>query len=918
MTRSTPRVIHHAPPRVARWLLEHFTVAADREAVLGDLAEEFETRAHASVRDANGWYWQQAVRSLMPALRRRWPAPINQQRSGAPMDTFWQDVRFAIRLSRRKPLVSVVAMLSLIIGISLATVVFAILNAAVLRPLAVSSPEELVVLLEQRPTSVQRQRSYPDYLDIRAQQRTMVDVFGSIRGQMVAEVEGATQVVNSEIVTGGYFDTLGVRVNSGRPIGNTDDEPGQPPVAVVSERTWRAWGRAVPLQAGATLTLNNASFAVVGLAPASFDGVVIGLRNDVWVPAVQRAIATGNPTDTSITRRTTSWITLMGRRKPGVTDEALTADLMRIEQGLFAKSGFTEARRMFVEPGTHGDSRMPAPMVATLRVLLIATGVVLLVACANVANLLMARAADRGRELALRLALGASRSRLVRLIVVEAALLCLGSAAAATGVALLGARAASQLIVRGGNPVTLNLSIDWRLTLFVTGLALAAALLSSIAPAIQVLRSTRLAAMADGGRGATGTRLAGRLRFALLAAQFGLSLALVVSALLLVRTVANLRNSPTGFASDEVALIAASPGLAQWSEARAWSYVHDGIDRLSAVPGVRSASFARVRPVNTGGSRQTITVPGYTPQPQEDMEINYNTVSGAYFDSMGIRVIDGTALPLRPAPPLARPAPPVGPSPATGARPPLPLLQSVVNETMAKRYWPNARAVGQRFYLGDIETGQPVEVIGLVADVKYREMREEARPSFYLSLAPRQALAGVFHVRLLGSPSSTLPALRQALVDLSPSVPITQVLTLQSQIDVNITDDRVAMSIGTVLASAALLLAGIGLFSAMAHMVGQRTREIGVRVALGATGAGIQRLVLRHALAITLSGAVLGLGLAAWATSFTASRLYGVGRFDVATFVVAALVLAAVAIASALIPARRASAVDPVVALRQD
>jgi len=834
------------------------------------------------------------------------------------MDTFWQDVRFAIRLSRRKPLVSVVAMASLIIGISLATVVFAILNAAVLRPLAVAAPEDLVVVLEQRPTSVQHQRSYPDYKDIRAEQRTFVDLFGSASRQMVAQVGGSTLVVDGEMVTGGYFDTLGIRPAFGRAIGNPDDEPGQPPVVVVSERAWRAWGRSVPLEPGVTLTLNSASFAVIGLAPTSFDGVVIGRRTDVWVPAVQRAIATGNPTDTAITRRRTSWITVMGRRKPGTTDETLNADLTRIEQGLYPKWDRTEPRKIFVGPGSHGDLTMPASVVATLRVLLIATCVVLLVACANVANLLMARAADRGRELALRLALGASRLRLLRLILVEAVLLCLVSAVVATGLAMGGANAASRLMVRFGEPVVLNLSIDWRLTLFVSALALATALLSSIAPAIQILRATRLAALADGGRGATGNRLAARLRSALLATQFGLSLALVVSALLLVRTVANLKNADTGFASNEVALLAVSPGLAQWPEARAWSYVNEGLDRLAAVPGVRAASFARVRPVEGGGSRQNIEVPGYTPQPQEDMEINYNTVSGAYLDAMGIRLLDGAPLPSRPAAPP--PAPPSQPASAAapGPRPPLPLLQAMVNETMAKRYWPNTRVVGQRFYLGSIENGQPVEVVGLVADVKYREMREEARPSFYLSLTPRQALDGVFHVRLLGSPSSTLPALRQALVDLSPSVPITQVRTLQAQIDVNINDDRVAMTIGTVLASAALLLAGVGLFSAMAHMVGQRTREIGVRVALGATGGGIQRLVFRHALAITLSGAALGLGLAAWATSFTAARLYGVGRFDVLSFAGAALVLAAVAIGSALIPARRASQVDPVIALRQD
>ena len=836
------------------------------------------------------------------------------------MDTFWQDVRFAIRLSRRKPLVSVVAMLSLVIGISLATVVFAILNAAVLRPLRVANPQDLVVVLEQRPTAVQHQRSYPDYKDIRAEQRTLVDVFGSASRQMVVDVGGTTHVVDGEMVTGGYFDTLGIRAVSGRPIGNPDDEPGQPPVVVVSERAWRAWGRSLPLEAGATLTLNSASFAVVGLAPASFEGVVIGRRTDVWVPAVQRAIATGNPTDTAITRRRTSWITVYGRRKPGMTDEAVNSDLMRIEQGLFDKWGRTEPRRIFVGPGSHGDFLMPASTVSTLRVLLRATCVVLLVACANVANLLMARAADRGRELALRLALGASRLRLMRLILVESVLLCLVSAVAATGLALFGAKAASRLMVRFGEPVVLNLSIDWRLTLFVTALALAAALLSSIAPAIQVLRSTRLAALADGGRGATGNRLAARLRSVLLVAQFGLSLALVVSALLLVRTVANLKNAPTGFASNEIALLSVSPGLAQWPEQRAWSYVNEGLARLAAVPGVRAVSFARVRPVDGGGSRQNITIPGYTPQPQEDMEINYNSVSAGYLDSMGMRLLDGAPLPFRPAPPAPPPslAPPAAATAAPVPPAPLPPVQGMVNETMAKRYWPNSRAVGQRFYLGNIDTGQPVDVIGLVADVKYREMREESRPSFYLPLTPRQAMDGVFHVRLMGSPSSTLPALRQALVTLSPSVPITQVRTLQSQNDENITDDRVAMTIGTVLAGAALLLAGIGLFSAMAHMVGQRTREIGVRVALGATGGGIQRLVLKHALAITLSGAALGLGLAAWATSFTAARLYGVGRFDAFSFAGAALVLGVVAIASALIPARRASQVDPVDALRSE
>lgn len=837
------------------------------------------------------------------------------------MDMLWQDIQFAFRLSRRKPLVTVVAMLSLVVGIGLATVVFSILNAAVLRPLPVASPDELVVVLEQRPTSVQHQRSYPDYRDIRAEQKAFVDVFGFSARQMVANLGTGTELVNAEIVTGGYFDTLGVRIISGRPIGNKDDEPGQPPVAVVSERLWRTWGRTLPLEAGATAMFNNASFAVVGIAPSSFPGAVIGRRADLWLPAVQRAIATGNPTDPAITTRRMSWLTVMGRRKPGVTDADLNSDLLRIEQSLFPKWEFTEPRKMFAGPGSHGDFTVPESVVSTLQTLLWATCVVLLVACANVANLLMARIGERGRELAVRLALGASRLRLLRLLMVEAVLLCSTSAALAMGLALAGAEAASRFMLSFGEPVVLDFSVDWRLGLFVTTLAMASALVSSVAPAVQVLRTTKLASMADGGRGATTTRLAGRVRSGLLVAQFAMSLALVVSALLLVRSVSNLRTAPTGFATNEVALIAVTPGSAQYTEARAAQYVTEGIIRLGAVPGVRAASFARVPPVNFGGSRMNIFVPGYTPQRDEDMEINYNSVTGGYFEALGIRMLDGEALRAMPVPPPA-PARPTAatpaPSPGAGPAVPLPLVRAVVNETMAKRYWPGARVVGQRFYLGDDATGQPVDVIGLVADVKYREMREEPRPSFYLPATARHALNGVFHVRLAGPPDRALPALKQALTDLAPGVPITQLRTLTSQVDVNITDDRLAMTIGTVLAAAAILLAGVGLFSAMAQMVGQRTREIGVRVALGATGTGVQRLVFRHALVITGSGAVIGFGLASWATAITASRLYGVGRFDVISFAGAAVVLGAVAIASALIPARRAARVDPVDALRHD
>jgi putative ABC transport system permease protein len=418
-----------------------------------------------------------------------------------------------------------------------------------------------------------------------------------------------------------------------------------------------------------------------------------------------------------------------------------------------------------------------------------------------------------------------------------------------------------------------------------------------VVPAVHVLRSTRLAGLAEGHRAVTGGRVATVVRAGLVAGQFAMSLALVVTAVLLVRTVVNLRQTPTGFATGEVALVSASPGAAQYSPAQAEAYVTAGLARLSAEPGVRAVGFARVVPVGGGGARQTIVVPGYTPRPAEDMEINYNVVGGDYFGAMGIPLLDGSVMPAGPR--------------IDG---PIPV---VVNGTMASRYWPTTRAVGQLFRFGDEADAPVASVVGVVADAKYREVREAPQPSFYLPLGPRQAMNGTFHVRVHGSPSALIPALRRALTAMDPAVPITSVRTLDTQRDRNITDDRMAMTIGLSLAASALLLAGVGLFGSLAHMVGQRTREIGVRVALGATGPTIRRLVLREALAIVLVGTALGFGLALWAATLTSSRLYEVGRFDPLSFIAAAVTLVVVALASALAPANRACRVDPVVALRQ-
>ena len=815
------------------------------------------------------------------------------------MDSLWQDLRFSWRIARHRPMVSIVAVASLVVGMALVTVVFTLLNAIVIRPLPVKDPHELVVVLEQRSTGVNHNFSYPDFVDYRAGQNAMVDVAASSQVRVSTRTGNQTEIVAGEVVSGSYFYTLGVQVSSGRPLQDSDDRPSQPPVVVISERLWRRWGRPIPLRSAETVVFHDMAYSVVGLVSDAFSGLQTGRLTDAWIPVIHEPLISAAPgrAPEPLTRDM-RFLEVFGRRKPGVTHGAVAEDLTRIDTGMAIAEGRPAPRKFIVEDGSHGFESMAASAAPTLRTLFAAAFVVLLVACANVANLLMARVTERRRELAMRLALGAGRLRLVRLLFLEALLLGGTSALAALVVASLGASVAASFLTSFGEPVRLDLTVDWRIVLFVAGLGVTATIVSCLAPAVHVLREAGARQLAEGGRAATTGRFAARVRVTLLAFQFALSLVLVVTALLLVRTVFNLRHAPTGYAINEVALLGVSPRAAHYTPVRAQTYLTSAMDRLLREPGVRNVGFARVAPVNLGGSRMTLTVPGYTVQPDEDMEVNYNEVAGDYFGALGMSIIDGQGM--------------LSSRPQGAPRP------TVINQTMARRYWPNTRAVGQHFHLGGDTSGPLAEVVGVVADAKYRSMREDVLPSFYVPIARQQVRDGSWHVRLAGDPAAALPALRRALAEADPLVPVTSALTLRGQQSNNITDDRLAMSIGVALASAAMLLAGVGLFGAMSQLVGQRTREIGVRLALGASPPGIGRLVLRQALAIAMTGSALGLVMALWSTSFTANRLFGVGRFDIVSFAGAALVLTVVAVASALTPARRAARVDPVNALRHD
>jgi predicted permease len=506
---------------------------------------------------------------------------------------------------------------------------------------------------------------------------------------------------------------------------------------------------------------------------------------------------------------------------------------------------------------------------------------------------MLAGTADRSREFAIRAALGAGRLRLARLVAVETALLGLVAAAGSALVARWVAGLVLPLIRSFGEPVWLDLSLDARTLGFAAAAGCGAALLGGILPMLQVWRaSTRGRSLADGGRGASAGPAGGRFRAGLLVTQFTLSLALVAVSGLCVRTVVNLLGTPTGYDIDRVALLSVDPTTVNPEPDAIRQYLDAAVARLAAVPGVRAVAFARVTPVGFGGSRMSIEVAGYEPQPDEDMEINYNTISEGYFGATGIPLRAGRE--LTSADRTGRP------------------LVAVVNETMARRYWAGRSPVGQRFDIGE----QPVEVVGVVPDVKYRMVREDPRPSFYMSVRQLVPRAGVFHVRTHDDPAVLLPALRQALAEVNPRIPIADARTLRQQVRDNVNDERLAMWIGATLGGTALLLAAAGLFASMWYAVGRRTREIGVRMALGADAGAVSRSVVRQSLRLVLAGSALGAGLAFWAGRAIESRLYQVSPADPVSFAAAGLVLGAAALLASWAPARRAARVDPVVALR--
>jgi predicted permease len=822
------------------------------------------------------------------------------------------DLRYAVRWLRRSPGFAAVAVLSLGIGIGFNTAIFAVVDALLLRPLPVAEPARLVDLYTSGADGDQyNTNSVPDLDDYRAQVAAFEDVVGY--SPMFAAVGDGerTRLLLGEVVTGNYFSVLGVPARAGRTLQPADAAPGAPRVAVVSERYWRRELGADPAAVGRVIRIRGQAFTIAGVVGGEFTGMLPMLAPELWVavrhvddvePAGINEVVP-SPTGTSrLDRRGQRWLFAKARLKPGATIDEARANVAVVAGVLRATYPQTNKdRRVTLLPASEtrvhpaGDGILTWIVGGTMA----AVSLVLIIACANVAGMLLARASSRQRELSVRLAIGAGRGRLVQQLLTEG--LVLAGLGAAVGLVL--ASWLTRVLSTFDLPLPIALSLDLRLNGTVLGFTVGAAfvtgILASLAPALRVSRASIVTAL----RGeAKAERVAGRrwtLRDALVIGQVAVTVVLLVTAALLLRSLAASAAADVGFGTGGLAVVSADPNMNGYTPERSAQFWRDALDRIAALPGVERAATASRVPFSFNFNRQNVAVPGHQTSPSEmGASINAAIVSPGYFETLGVAVLDGRDVAASDTPDRPRVA--------------------VINETMAARYWPGRRPIGERVFERTLDSGRPLEIVGVVADHKLQTVGEPAGPAIFFAAAQRPDSYAVVIARTRGDETALLHDLRRTLHALEPNLLLIEQQTMRQQIAATLFPVRVAATLVGVFSGLALLLASIGLYGVIAFSVARRTREIGIRMAIGARPRAVLLLVLRQGLTLAAIGVAAGIGLAALATRAVSGALYGVGAADPIAWGSAAILMLGIATLANLIPARRALRIDPTQALRTE
>ena len=804
------------------------------------------------------------------------------------MESLRQDLAFAIRSFARNPALTLVAILSLGVGIGANTTVFSWLNAFVLEPLPVVPQFSRLAAVNTRgPGDVEWSLSYSALKDWRAASRT-VDLAASNFVQLGLRGEGgATERAWGVLASGNYFDVLGVRPMLGRLLTIRDEEE-RATVAVLGYGFWQRRFAGDSSIVGRTLTLNGVDLTIVGIAPPRFGGNIVGLQMDLWAPVTLQPLLDG-PNDI-LSDRGWQWLDGFARLRDGVSLEQARTELDGVAARIESAAGSEENLGAIVKPmSEQGAASFLGPVFMAMLGI---TAVVLLIACANVANLLLARAVARRREIGIRLALGADRRRLVRQLLTESFLLALIAGVVGVMISFWGRDLVMNMVPPAPFPIGMELTTSPKVLLFALAVTLSTAVIFGLVPALQASRPELVPSLKDEIGSSPAHR--SRLQSGLVVAQIALSLVSLVCAGLFIRTIQASRNTDVGFRGPERVLLASTDlSLAGIPDSLHSSVIGQLIAEVRTLPGVASVSAANDVPLGFGGqSSRSITVEGYEPQDGENMSIRYMVVGPEYFTAMDIPVPQGRGL---------------TDLDAAGAP-----LAVVVNERFVERFWPGKEAVGRSIRRGQ----RTYTVVGVAHQGKYTSLTESPQAMVFHTVLQESRANMTLHVRASGDPKALTAAVRGAFERVNPNLPFLDVRTMAEHMQAAVFAQRLGAIMLAAFGTVALLLSAIGIYGVMSYGVTQRTREIGVRVALGAGRRQVVGLVVRRAMRLAGIGLVLGLAAAFGAGRLVSSQLIGVSPSDPLTFVAIGLLLAAVAFIASWIPARRAARVDPLVALR--
>ena len=824
-----------------------------------------------------------------------------------------------------------VVVVSLALGIGANTALFSAINGLLIRKLPVRDPDSLVRLKwsgkndmvtsssdygfsakDEAGSNVRSTFSFPMYKQFVADNRTMTDLFACAPfGRVSVVVDGQAEIATSFISTGNYYRVLGVNAVLGRTIVPEDDQPAAAPVAVLSTRYWRSRFGGDPAAVGKVLRINNVAVTIVGVLPPDYIGVqqTVSDPPEVAVPlALDGQLSTG-PTEqsTRLKQPTYWWLQVMGRLKPGGTPTQVQGNLEGVfqqtaraglsqylsslsetERGTMRNRNRTEVPRLRVDSGSRGVYDVNTTDKRAVTILSVVVALVLLIVCANVANLLLSRATVRRKEISVRLSLGATRLRLVRQLLTES--LLLASIGGALGI-LVGHWGKRLLPGPPGQATPL----DWRILAFVMIVTGLTGLVFGVAPALKATGINLNTALKENSRSVLGSR--SFLSRLLLVVQVAISLALLIGAGLFLRTLQNLRQVDVGFNAQNLVLFRVNPQLNRYDVQRTHRFYDDLLERLRAIPGVKDATGSSPALLSGSVNSTSFVVQGRTYGLDQHDDINRLVIVPGFFEVMGIPVLTGRTPTRRDddkAPKVA-----------------------VINEAAVRKYFPVESPLGHRFGSSPEENAQ-FEIVGVVRNTKYDSVRDDAPPTMYVPYAQTQFGGLILEVRTAADPVSVMTGIRDTVRSIDPALPVTDVSTQMEQIERRFLQEKVFAQAYTLFGGLALILAAIGLFGLMSYSVARRTNEIGIRMALGARSQDVLALVMRESMALVVIGVVIGLALALGAGRFVASLLFGLPPADVLSLLAATLVMIVVSAVAGYLPARRASRVDPMVALHQE